>query len=287
MMVMGSCAQTQLAAHVVKNAVGVKSKSVGSFKVGNPYKIKGRWYRPFESYDLVETGIASWYGSDFHNKKTANGEIYDRFDLTAAHRTLQMPSLVRVTNLENGRSIVLRINDRGPFARGRILDVSERGAELLGFKRKGTAKIRLEVLGPESRALAEVAKQGRSTAGTEIAYNRNGRLPDEYNVRHPKVIQATQKQVEQYIPEKELAKITQVSNPQIYVQTASFSDKQTARQAAQKLSYLHRTRVKPVLIKGRQFYRVQMGPMKDVHNADVFLERAIDQGYHDALIILD
>ena len=182
---MGGCAQTQLAAHAIKQIPfpDEASQSAGLYKVGNPYKIMGRAYFPKEQFNHTETGIASWYGPNFHGKPTANGETFNKYDLTAAHRTLQIPSLVRVTNLDNGRSLVLRVNDRGPYSRGRILDVSERGAELLGFKNNGTAKIKLEVLGPESRALKEMAQAGHSTRGTEIAMNKHGRLPSEYNVR--------------------------------------------------------------------------------------------------------
>ena len=96
------------------------------YKVGKPYQIGGIWYYPHVDYDYNETGIASWYGPGFHGKTTASGEPYDQNSLTAAHRTLPMPSLVRVTNLDNGRQLNLKINDRGPFARGRILDVSRR-----------------------------------------------------------------------------------------------------------------------------------------------------------------
>lgn len=171
---LSACSQVQLASHVFKQ-IAPSSKSQGAFKVGSPYKVAGKMYYPREQYDLVETGIASWYGPNFHGKPTANGETFDKRELTAAHRTLQMPSLVRVTNLENGRSLVLRVNDRGPFKRNRILDVSERGAELLGFKSKGTARIKLEVLKEESLQVAALAKQGHSTNGYEVAANRDSR----------------------------------------------------------------------------------------------------------------
>lgn len=170
-MFLTACTETQLASHVVKTVAGTTSKPTGHFKVGNPYVIMGKRYIPEETYSLTETGIASWYGPQFHGKKTANGEIFDMYELTAAHRTLQMPSLVRVTNLENGRSLIVRVNDRGPFARGRIIDLSKRSAELLGMKNQGTAKVRVQVLGPESRQVAEIAKSGQSTSGFEIALN--------------------------------------------------------------------------------------------------------------------
>ena len=133
-------------------------RAIGKYKVGRPYRIDGIWYYPKVDYDYVETGIASWYGPGFHGKKTANGEIYDQDALTAAHRTLPLPSLVRVTNLQNGRSLVVRLNDRGPFKRGRIIDLSKRSADLLEITRQGTAKVRVEILEEESRTLAAVAQ---------------------------------------------------------------------------------------------------------------------------------
>lgn len=175
-LVLTGCSQIQLASHMVKK-MDPQAKSQGSFKVGTPYKIKGRYYYPEEDYQLVETGIASWYGPNFHGKQTANGEIFDMYELTAAHRTLQMPSIVRVTNLENGRSLVVRINDRGPFARGRIIDLSKRSADLLGFKNQGTAKVRVEVLKNESLQVAEAAKRGLSTRGYEVAINNGKPIP--------------------------------------------------------------------------------------------------------------
>ena len=135
-----------------KQASAIKSQG-GVYKVGNPYKILGRWYYPKEDYSYSEVGIASWYGPDFHAKRTANGEKYNMHSLTAAHRTLPLPSIVKITNLENGRSLVVRVNDRGPYARNRIVDVSKKVAQLLGFLEKGTAKVRVEVLEKESKNL--------------------------------------------------------------------------------------------------------------------------------------
>ncbi|MGH6980426.1 MAG: septal ring lytic transglycosylase RlpA family protein, partial [Stellaceae bacterium] len=118
--------------------------SPGTYKVGKPYQIDGIWYYPREDWSYDETGIASWYGEQFHGRYTADGEIFNLNDMTAAHRTLPMPVVVRVTNLENGRSIKLRVNDRGPYARGRIIDVSRRAAQMLGFEGQGTAKVRVQ-----------------------------------------------------------------------------------------------------------------------------------------------
>lgn len=146
---------------------GDTTVSGGTYKVGVPYKIAGKWYEPHVDYDHEETGIASWYGSKFDGQRTANGEVFDSSKLTAAHRTLPLPSLVRVTNLENGRVAKLRVNDRGPFARDRILDVSRRAARLLGFKKAGTTRVRVEVLEDASRRMAAAAK--RRGGDTQVA----------------------------------------------------------------------------------------------------------------------
>ena len=119
----------------------------GSYRVGSPYSINGVWYYPSENPSYNAIGTASWYGREFGGNSTANGERFNPRRLTAAHTTLPMPVLVRVTNLDNNRSIVLRVNDRGPFVSGRILDVSEAAAEELGFRTQGTARVRVEYVG--------------------------------------------------------------------------------------------------------------------------------------------
>lgn len=174
--VLNACSEAQYAAHVAKQipiSNDVKNKSIGHYKVGNPYKIAGRKYYPEERFKFSEVGIASWYGPQFHGKQTANGEIFDKFELTAAHRTLQMPSIVRVTNLKNGRNIIVRVNDRGPFAHDRVIDLSERSAELLGFKNDGTTKVRIDVLEDYSKKVAAMARNSQSTRGFEVALNQN------------------------------------------------------------------------------------------------------------------
>ncbi len=126
------------------------SSGVGSphYKVGKPYKVNGKWYHPKEDPDYAEVGVASWYGEPFHGRMTANGEIFDMNRLSAAHTTLPLPSMVEVTNLENGRSIVVRVNDRGPFVGDRIIDLSREAARRLGFERQGTARVKVRYAGP-------------------------------------------------------------------------------------------------------------------------------------------
>lgn len=123
-------------------------KGGGSYKVGVPYQVSGRWYTPREEPGYDRTGVASWYGDDFHGRKTANGEIYDMNALSAAHTTLPMPSYVWITNLENGRSLLVRVNDRGPYAHDRVIDLSRAAARALGSERRGLSQVRVRYAGP-------------------------------------------------------------------------------------------------------------------------------------------
>jgi rare lipoprotein A len=117
------------------------------FKIGQPYKVNGTWYRPEFVTRYEATGIASWYGSDYHGRYTANGEVYDMEALTAAHPTLPLPSIVQVTSLANGRTLILRVNDRGPFVGNRVIDLSQAAARELGFERQGLAQVQVVYLG--------------------------------------------------------------------------------------------------------------------------------------------
>ncbi len=119
----------------------------GREQVGKPYMVKGKWYHPKEEPGYRKRGLASWYGDAFHGRLTANGEIYDMTHLTAAHPTMPLPSYARVTNTKNGSSVIVRVNDRGPFAHGRVIDLSRRAAELLDYTHSGIAKVEVEYVG--------------------------------------------------------------------------------------------------------------------------------------------
>lgn len=181
---LSACAETEFVSHWFKKDSSSQGagQSQGAYKVGKPYQALGQWFTPSEDYSYDETGIASWYGPGFHGKRTASGEVFDTHALTAAHPTLQMPSLARVTNLQNGRSVVVRINDRGPFARGRIMDLSSRAADLLGIKGAGTGRVRVQVLARESRIVAEAAKKGYPPhIQMAMAFAPPGDKPEETN----------------------------------------------------------------------------------------------------------
>src|SRR6266581_498049 len=153
---LANCASSEKFASRVDPKYGVSSrprvvafrepvpKGGGTYRVGKPYTVGGRVYVPEEDPDYRAEGIASWYGDDFHGRLTANGEVFDMGSLTAAHPTLPMPSYARVTNLSNGKSLVVRVNDRGPYHGNRLIDVSNKAAELLEFKGNGVARVRVE-----------------------------------------------------------------------------------------------------------------------------------------------
>jgi rare lipoprotein A len=130
-------------------APAVRPMDVQDFqKIGAPYQANGTWYIPAHEPDYNEIGTASWYGRDFHGRNTANGEVFDMNVVTAAHPTLPIPSLVEVTNLANGRSMIVRVNDRGPFVGNRLIDLSARAAELLGYQDQGSTQVRVRYVGP-------------------------------------------------------------------------------------------------------------------------------------------
>lgn len=128
-----------------------------TIKIGKPYQVFGRWYHPSDDRNYDERGVASWYGPGFHALSTANGERYDQDDLTAAHKTLPMPSYVEIENLDNGRRLTVRVNDRGPFVEGRIIDLSRRSAQLLGVDKVGTARVRVRRVFPDDKFIQTLA----------------------------------------------------------------------------------------------------------------------------------
>ena len=307
---LAACAETALVVHTAKEIAKISKPPIpkGRYKVGTPYQIKNVWYYPKIDYEYNETGIASWYGPNFHQKLTANGEIFDQNALTAAHRTLPMPSIVRVTNLENGRSLIVRINDRGPFAHGRIIDLSRRSAQLLGFARKGTAKTRVRILAAESKAIAQRAKGGYTAAIPPIA--NNAPTPPAVPMTNvsvkslpiiPGTKTAAQKTTRVLKSERQekssalkLAKLSKsrdivqlpVGKSEIYVQVASFRRKVSAQNFQKVIADLGITGVYEAIVKGKQFHRVRIGPLKDVTQADNILTNLIKRGYPGARVVV-
>jgi rare lipoprotein A len=177
-LVLANCASSGKFASRVDPRYGVSSsprvvafgepvpKGGGTYRVGKPYTVAGRVYVPEEDTSYREEGLASWYGDDFHGRLTANGEVFDMASLTAAHPTLPMPCYARVTNLSNGKSLIVRVNDRGPYHGDRLIDVSNKAAELLEFKGNGVARVRVEYVarapleGSDDRQLVATLRTG-------------------------------------------------------------------------------------------------------------------------------
>jgi rare lipoprotein A len=266
------------------------------YKVGQPYEISGNWYYPKEDYSYDETGIASWYGQDFHNQATANGEIFNKNELTAAHKTLPLPTLARVTNLDNGRSIVVRINDRGPFSGARIIDVSQRAAQLLGFEGQGTAKVRVQVLADESKAIADAMRHYGTSAPTQMASAEPspaagpaaGVEPVESKTLEPvQTTPAVHQQLLETKPVAEAVVVPVTGAHQIYVQAGAFTVVENANRLQQKLSSLGHASVVPAMVNGKQFYRVRVGPIPDVEHADAMILRVKQAGIAGPRTVVD
>ena len=226
----------------------------GVYKVGNPYQIMGRWYYPKEDYGYSEVGVASWYGDDFHAKRTANGEKYDMNTLTAAHRTLPLPSIVKVTNLENGRALVLRVNDRGPYAKDRIIDISKRGAQLLGYQTKGTAKVKVEIMADESKALKAAL------------LNQNIPTPESVLETEPQKVETSDKKG-------------------YFIQAGSFRDKSYALDLESKLKKFGESEIVSAEVGQNTYYRVRLGPILNEDEAQDLLLKMQSGGFHDARIV--
>ena len=251
----------------------------GTYKIGAPYKIMGNWYYPKEDYGYSEVGTASWYGEDFHAKTTANGEKYDMHALTAAHRTLPLPSIVKVTNLENGRSLVLRVNDRGPYAKNRIIDISKRGAQLLGFQTQGTAKVRVEIMEEESKQL-KAALLGHSYVAESSS---------KQTIKPAKVVDGETRNPLQLIG-------AGYANPKAinaypkgswFVQAGAYSKEIAAQNISQQLDKFGETNIYKVTVNGSEFYRVRVGPYAHKKEAEVALAKVRHFGIYNAAVVQD
>ncbi len=311
-LVLAGCAQIRLGERTAKPASRpgqpITDQQPDAYKVGDPYQIGGTWYYPKADYTYRETGIASWYGPGFHGRATANGEIFDQNALTGAHRTLPMPSMVRVTNLDNGRSIKVRINDRGPFKNGRIIDLSRRAADLLDFRRSGTAKVRVEVIDEESRAMAAAALSAEAeelapdaapivpvavqdlphaadaaaratqpgtpaASQTALAVPRQSETPD----RPPLLVP---------VPDGIVTTVP-VQTSRIFVQAGSFTRIANAHRLRARLAEVGKAQIAQAVVNDRRYFRVRFGPMGSVEDADRLLALLLDNGHANARVVVD
>ncbi len=235
-------------------SASLPSGNGGYVKTGKPYKVMGQWYYPLASAnDYDKTGIASWYGNKFHGKKTANGERYDMHAMSAAHKTLPLPTMVRVTNLDNGRSVVVRVNDRGPFVKSRIIDLSYAAARALGYDKKGTARVRVQTL-------------GGSSIGARDTSTRPKPAP-----------QISRKTVDYTVP---------AHDGSIYVQLGAFSAHSNAEQLRQELVTSFPS-IRIHHISQPDLYRVRIGPFNDVSETENIILSLQKQGYQNTIVVIE
>lgn len=285
--------------------------SAGRYKVGDPYQVAGVWYVPREQPHYDETGVASWYGDQFHMQPTANGETFDMNAISAAHTTLPLPSIVEVTNLDNGRRIQVRVNDRGPFVAGRVIDLSHAAAQELGYDRQGLARVRVRYVGPATLDLP----------GAGVRYAANGPPRAAYPIRQAASVAAAVPAIAAATPlpaysppiprapvavsSAPLAPITGSELPALRaespaqtpglgtasagslyrVQAGAFSDHDNARRVAAQLGDAGRASIEPVDRNGITLYRVMLPGSADEGEAWVLRDRVASLGYVDARVI--
>ena len=259
------------------------------YKLGNAYVVKGVRYFPRFDPNYNETGIASWYGEAFHGRNTANGERYDMNKLTAAHKTMPMPSAARVTNMENGRSLILRVNDRGPFVAGRIIDISRRGAQLLGFYKKGTAKVRVEFI--EFAPLTVIADREplKRRLNTEEVVAIKSELTMERPAITSQYLDAPQTELNSSSNDNLSSTIEPGNGTTLtgmFVQVGAFAERANAVNLARRLSEFSHSVISAANINGRTLFRVRMGPIGDLEQADRLLTQVIAAGHNDARLIV-
>ncbi len=296
------CAETGFLAQLFKRGSGSTDRSTasGPYVIGTPYKVGATWHYPREQFDYDETGIASIDRGG--RRTTVTGERFDPDRLTAAHNTLQLPAVARVTNLENGRQVVLRINERGPRANGRILDVTPRTAQLLGFDRAGTARVRVQVLEQESRMIAGelgattgpqpvVAAAPRGAVQADTLAPPTG-ARQAANVRsapaapRPTAPVRTASATAAGAPLPET--VTQVAPRPgaLYIQAGAFTRADNAERLRARLS-AYGARVMPGTLDGKPIWKVRVGPIADVRTADATLDRMLKSGLAEGRIVVD
>jgi rare lipoprotein A len=263
-----------------------------------PYQIKGRWYYPAEQPDYNEVGVGSWYGEQFHNRFTSNGEVFDMDGLSAAHKTLPLPSLVEVTNLDNGRKITLRVNDRGPFVDNRIIDLSKAAADELGYRQQGVARVRVRYLGPapkspfDSQRIAQLTPRSPLTEPAPAV-----QTGQPYAVAAlasatppPAAVSVVPISAPASPPPSAPAaahpgrapRFALASSSGYRVQVASFANRANAERA---VALLGQAVIEPAQRDGAEIYRVILGPAADEPSAWALRDHAASKGFADAKVL--
>lgn len=270
----------------------------GSWKLGRPYRINGKWYHPRHDPTYSRTGTASWYGSQFHGLATANGETFDKEQVSAAHPTLPLPSIVKVTNLDNGRELVVRVNDRGPFHDDRVIDLSQAAARELGYERSGLARVRVDFVEIDPAAMGVPAGTVMVASASPPAAPTPPPAPAPALFDDPTAPAATVTAValppppasaEQRI---QLASLGEPTLPAAVcragphlVQVGAFTDTARVRAASARVAGLAPLRMEPIFIGERAAMRVRVGPAADRGAGERLLAKVRAQGYAEAYLV--
>ncbi|WP_137167123.1 septal ring lytic transglycosylase RlpA family protein [Salinimonas lutimaris] len=239
------------------------------------YEVLGKRYYPMQTgKGFTQEGFASWYGQKFHGHLTSNGETYNMFAMTAAHKTLPLPSFVRVTNLANGRSAVVRVNDRGPFHSDRIIDLSYAAAIRLGYQKHGTAKVRLEVIHFDENNNVTVGNQPTVSYAEYAGLTPPTPAPATEPEPDMAVVQASQPQPDTPAP----AEVSET-----FIQVAALSDLQRAQSVSDVLSALYQVPAQIPLIDN--IYKLRLGPLKDRFQVQMLLDELKNNGYPHAYAV--
>ncbi|MBF0308401.1 MAG: septal ring lytic transglycosylase RlpA family protein [Magnetococcales bacterium] len=242
-------------AETARTVVPRNMPSADVFRTGVPYTVDGITYYPLNNADgYVQKGVASWYGTAFHGKETAIGEPFDMNRISAAHTTLPLPCTVRVTNLENGKELVLRVNDRGPFVKNRLIDLSMGAARELGYLNKGTAMVEVAVL---------EAPRGSITAWNEVSDKKAARNWIEETGRSTGV------------------------RPRLFIQTGAFQAFDNARRMLERLRPLGPAHIQRMQFKDSLFFRVRLGPVEDVEQADALVSNLASRGFGEGRVVVE
>jgi peptidoglycan lytic transglycosylase len=267
----------------VYKGAGPLPKGGGRYLVGEPYEVAGMWFSPREEPDYDQTGTASWYGPQFHRRMTSNGEWFDMDYLSAAHPTLPLPSYAKVTNLENGREIVVRVNDRGPFVGTRIIDLSKKSADALGFRNRGTATVRVQYIGP-----APLDDQGSHLAAMNqellhgIPLSQMIAAANDLTPR-PGLTVASAASFEQAMASEPLQ--PSPSEPGYFIQVGAFANPDNAERARSNLANLGLVEITPVSASAGMLYQVTLRPPSaGVAGQTLNLVRAA--GHPDARLVI-
>lgn len=301
---LAACATAPTLSNRMKSAHGgLPSGEGGRYKLGAPYQVGGIWYVPKEDPNYDQVGVASWYGDQFQARPTANGEMFDMDLVSAAHTTLPLPSIVEVTNLENGRKLKVRVNDRGPFVGGRVIDVSHEAARQLGFDRQGLANVRVRYVGPAPLTggpdaglrfaangmpvaalpakpipYAKLASAGAAPtyAAAPAPMAAPGLPPADIPVASAPIPPAAKPEV--------TAAISMPSN--LYrVQAGAFTDPANAQRAVSVLSEAGPAVVEPTPTGKGMLYRVMLQSTADPGEAALLRDRVVTYGFVDARVV--